>query len=302
MRINWSRLRSDSRAPKSPLLAMASHADLAARVGAVLDSGQRRGRAGTLSLALVCIASTLLVATISPFRVATAAQVSTATQTFSGSLIDPLGRPLADTGLTLESVSTQQTIDTRSDQSGRFTLNAMPAGEYRLQVQGFGSQGQVTVTPGQRLNRDVALLMGGMDGVEYTVTVHRRDAPAVLAPIPSPLPPPSRTSPPYPRQADLDRCAQVSMFCRVTPPVQIASAQPVYPKKQRESGIAATVVVEGRVETDGLIKGLRALTPANPDFADATVDALRRWQFRPIQLDGVPVEMNVRVTAHFVVQ
>jgi TonB family protein len=92
------------------------------------------------------------------------------------------------------------------------------------------------------------------------------------------------------------------MFCRVTPPVQIARAQPIYPPKQRESGVASTVVVEGRVGTDGLFKDLRPLAPADPDFASATIDALRRWQFTPIRFDGVPVEMNIRVTANFVVQ
>ena len=92
------------------------------------------------------------------------------------------------------------------------------------------------------------------------------------------------------------------MFCRVTPPVQITRGQPVYPAKQRETGVGGTVVVEGRIGTDGLIKDLRALAPADPDFAGATVDALRRWQFTAIRLDGVPVEMNIHVTANFVVQ
>src|ERR1700680_1595052 len=133
-----------------------------------------------------------------------------------------------------------------------------------------------------------------MDGLEYTVTVHRSDTPAILPP---PLPPPSGTSQPYPGQADLDRCAHMSMFCRVTPPVQIARAQPVYPTKQRERGVARVVVVDGCVGTDGLVKDLRALGPADPDFASATVDALRRWQFTAIRFDGVPVAMSIRVTA-----
>jgi beta-lactamase regulating signal transducer with metallopeptidase domain len=136
-----------STAPKRPLLAMANRTDLATRIVAVLDSRQQRGRAGMFSLALVCVAAALLVATISPLRVAAAAQIPAATQTFSGSLMDPLGRTLPDKRLTL-----------------------------------------------------------------------------------------------------------------------------------------------------------RALAPADPDFAGATVDALRRWQFTAMRLDGVPVEMNIHVTANFVVQ
>jgi beta-lactamase regulating signal transducer with metallopeptidase domain len=288
-----------STAPKQQLLAMANRTDLATRVAAVLDSRQRRGRAGRFSLAIVSVASALLVATMSPLRVVTAAQVSTATQTFSGTLLDPLGRALPDTRLTLWNVSTQQTVEARSDHSGHFAFGGMPAGEYRLQVRGLGSQGQFAIAPGQHLKRDIAILMGGG---EYTVTVHSSEAPTVLPPPPPPLPAASMTSQPYAGQAALDRCRQASLFCRVTPPVQIARAQPVYPTKQRDGGIAGTVLVEGRVGTDGLLKDLHAIAPVDPDFASATFDALRRWQFTAMRLDDVPVEMSIRVTANFAVQ
>jgi uncharacterized protein (TIGR03435 family) len=66
------------RMSQSPLLAMANRADLAARVGAVLDSQQRRGRAGTLPVALACAAAAVLVITMSPFRMVAAPQTASA--------------------------------------------------------------------------------------------------------------------------------------------------------------------------------------------------------------------------------
>ena len=57
-------------AQRSPLLAMANRADLATRVGAVLDGRQRRGRAGTFALALACAAAVVLVVAMSPLIVA----------------------------------------------------------------------------------------------------------------------------------------------------------------------------------------------------------------------------------------
>jgi protein TonB len=92
------------------------------------------------------------------------------------------------------------------------------------------------------------------------------------------------------------------MFCRIMPPHKIADAQLIYPTKQRENQVAGEVIVAGRIGRDGLIKDLRTLAPADPDFARATFDALRRWQFTPTQLDGVPIEVTIRVTADFVVQ
>lgn len=54
-----------SAAQRSPLLAMANRADLATRVRAVLDTRQRRGRAGAFSLGLSAISAMALVISIS---------------------------------------------------------------------------------------------------------------------------------------------------------------------------------------------------------------------------------------------
>ncbi len=288
-----------STAPNGALLAVANRTHLAARIAAILDTRQQRGRAGRVRVALICVCSTLFIATLSPLRIAAAGQSESRTETFTGSLRDPLGRTLPDTGLTLWNAATHQPIATRTDRAGHFTFAGVPAGAYQLRVDEFGSQGQITFAPGLRLHRDIAVVM---DGIDDTVTVYSSDVPTVSPPPPPPLPSPSNTSPPYQSQAELDRCAQVSMFCRVTPPVQTARVQPVYPTKQRASAVAGTVVVEGRVGTDGLVKDLHAVAPADPDFASATLDALRRWQFSPIRFDGVPVEMNIHVTANFVAQ
>jgi len=56
------------------LLAMANRADLATRVGAVLDSRQRRGRAGTFAPALACVVAVALVSAMSPLIVVAAPQ------------------------------------------------------------------------------------------------------------------------------------------------------------------------------------------------------------------------------------
>lgn len=67
-----------SMASKLPFLAMAKRADLAIRVSAVLDSRQRRGRAGPLPVGLGCAAAALLVLTISPLRTVSAPQAASA--------------------------------------------------------------------------------------------------------------------------------------------------------------------------------------------------------------------------------
>lgn len=61
-------------AQSSPLLAMASRSDLATRVGAVLNSQQRRGQTGKLSLTLAFISAVVLVLGLSPLRLVAAPQ------------------------------------------------------------------------------------------------------------------------------------------------------------------------------------------------------------------------------------
>jgi beta-lactamase regulating signal transducer with metallopeptidase domain len=61
-----------SAAQGPPLMAMASRADLATRVAAVLNARQRRGRAGMLALVLACAAAVVLVIAMSPLTLVAA--------------------------------------------------------------------------------------------------------------------------------------------------------------------------------------------------------------------------------------
>ena len=63
-----------STAQRSPALAMASRADLPARVSAVLDSKQARGRAGRRSLTFACAVAAILVLAIAPVTLIEAQQ------------------------------------------------------------------------------------------------------------------------------------------------------------------------------------------------------------------------------------
>ena len=86
--------RKLSEAAKSPLLAMANRADLAVRVGAVLDGRQRRGRAGPLLVTLGCAATAAIVFTMSPLRIIPAPQSASARSALDSPLDIPEGAPL----------------------------------------------------------------------------------------------------------------------------------------------------------------------------------------------------------------
>ncbi|MGZ4819066.1 MAG: energy transducer TonB [Terriglobales bacterium] len=52
------------------------------------------------------------------------------------------------------------------------------------------------------------------------------------------------------------------------------------------------------VAADGSVKEVAALT-GNRALADAAVRAVRRWRYRPPQLNGRPVEAETNVTINF---
>ncbi len=94
---------------KSPGLTMANRADLTARVGAVLDGRQRRGRAGALAVSLAWIAAALLVAAVSPLMIVAAPQVVAAPQ---AAMPIPVGLPVAKPPIVLAQLAPPKPTDT----------------------------------------------------------------------------------------------------------------------------------------------------------------------------------------------
>ena len=41
------------------------------------------------------------------------------------------------------------------------------------------------------------------------------------------------------------------------------------------------------------------MAASEQDFVQATIDAVKQWRFTPTYLDGVPIEVDMKVTAHF---
>jgi uncharacterized protein (TIGR03435 family) len=82
-----------SSSPDQPVLAMANRHDLAARVGALLDSRQPRGRAGAAWITFATAGCALLVTAISPLRIVAVAQTpaAAAPQSFEVASIKPCG-------------------------------------------------------------------------------------------------------------------------------------------------------------------------------------------------------------------
>lgn len=82
-------------------------------------------------------------------------------------------------------------------------------------------------------------------------------------------------------------------------PEKLFGRPPVYDESARMSRIQGDVVVEAIIDTEGCIERLRVCKSVDPRLDLATLDAVRRWVFRPAELDGKPVKVYYTLTVNF---
>lgn len=81
--------------------------------------------------------------------------------------------------------------------------------------------------------------------------------------------------------------------------VLVKKTQPVYPlmaKMAHEQGI---VILDAVIGTDGRIHDLEVVASPSPLLADAAVDAVKRWEYKPHLLSGSPVEVETTINVTF---
>jgi TonB family protein len=271
--------------PDSAAAAMARPSSLERRVRAMLNAHLNR-RPITRS---ACVATAIVVLGLTLPLAGLGAAPQTGPATFSGTLLDTIGRILPDVPMTLTNVESGRKYDAHSDASGHFVFAGLTAGDYELDapMPGFATRYRLTVKAGQRLQELVTLQLGS---ITETITV--TPSPAARAKTFVGDFPPLRRDPGPCDQSPTGGC--------IEPPTKIGDVRPQYPQNQRD--VEAIVVLEGRIGTDGRVKRLRVLAPAEPDFANAALEAVNEWRFTPTFLDGVAVEVDMRVTVNFKTQ
>ena len=83
----------------------------------------------------------------------------------------------------------------------------------------------------------------------------------------------------------------------VQQPTKVRDVRPVFPEGRGSSSVV--VLLEGMIGTDGFVKALHLVEPADLDFAKSAMDAVNQWQFTPTRLNGVTVETAMKVTVNF---
>lgn len=206
----------------------------------------------------------------------------------SGTLIDATGRSLPAVPVTLVDTADRRKYDTRSGHDGRFTLQGVAAGEYRIEIDkpGFNPvAGRIVIDAGQQLRRDVVAQLAGiahMYNLGLTPTASRPTERTLVR----------KAAPP-------DPCVGSTAAGCVTPPMRTVEAWPVYPRERAEKRVGGEVTITGRLGTDGFLNGLRAADGSDPAMAAAAIAALQLWEYSVARLNGVPQEIPITVTFRF---
>ena len=74
--------------------------------------------------------------------------------------------------------------------------------------------------------------------------------------------------------------------------------KPVYPRLAAMAEVQGVVTLDAVIGTDGRIKSLK-LVSGSPLLAEAAMDAVKQWVYRPTYLNGRAVEVATEVDVHF---
>ncbi len=91
---------------------------------------------------------------------------------------------------------------------------------------------------------------------------------------------------------------------RMRVPARIAEANlihdvpPKYPAEAGQGRIEGTVVLVAVIGKDGCVQDVR-VESGLPILAEAAIDAVRQWRYKPYMLNGEPVEVDSRITINF---
>jgi periplasmic protein TonB len=124
-------------------------------------------------------------------------------------------------------------------------------------------------------------MVGGVPGGAFSEMLNNAPSVPVLAKSP--------VQTPVKRMRIASRVAEANL---------IHDVAPQYPPEAGRARIEGTVVLMAVIGTDGSVKDVR-VENGLPILAQAAIDAVRQWRYKPYMIDGEPVEVDSRITINF---
>jgi periplasmic protein TonB len=80
----------------------------------------------------------------------------------------------------------------------------------------------------------------------------------------------------------------------------IHRVEPVYPLEAREKRISGVVLLEATIAGTGDVENLEVIS-GDPILARASLDAVKKWKYKPYMYKGEPIKVgtSVQIVFHF---
>ena len=259
-------------------VAFARPSHLERRFAAMLDSNVNRRRLSRKTKGFAAGFAFALLLPIAALRL----PAQDLSGTLGGTIHDPSGAPVANATIIMSDHKTNKTEMTTSAADGTYKFANLPAGDYDMKVVRAGFQEfqrpGISLQSGRDSSQDVTLNLGSVnEEVNVEAKAHE-----------------SGPKKPAPR---------ISLGGNVKPPTPITKVQPAYPEKAKSDGVQGSVVLRAVIGIKGDLLSLRVVnSDVNPDLARAAVEAVNKWHYQPVLLNGKPVEVDTNITVNFTLQ
>ena len=259
-----------------PAVAMAQTSNLEPRLQALLDANRNRRPPAARWAVAFALAAACVVAPLA----ALGGQAAGAKGTISGTVADASGAMVPHAAIVASNPDTGGKEIAATGEAGDFTL-AIPAGHYTVEIRKAGFElfrtKDIVLVAGAHVRIDARLQIGSIsETVDVVAPALRRPAPSGAAP----------------------RRIRVGGNVQATRLIQ--QVKPVYPEHAQQQGIEGSVLLRAVVGVDGSLLSLAVInTTADPELAQAALDAVRQWRYQPTLLNGQPVEVATTITVNF---
>ena len=263
-------------------LPMIRVSELERRLRALLNPVSNRRPASRASLAMISLATAMVLLPVAAIRTPAAFLESGV----RGVVEDATGARVPGARVTVSSDALGVREIVLGNEVGEFAVAPLAEGEYVVNVaaKGFArlSLTGIQVKGGEATPIRVVLNVGGVSE-QLTVRGEGTPRPAVSA-TPRPDGAPKRIA--------VGGSVQATRMEKMV--------RPAYPPECKAAGIQGTVVLRAVIGKDGAIVNLERVNKLVDDrLADAAMEAVKQWRYTPTLLNGQPVEVMTDVEVNF---
>ncbi len=195
----------------------------------------------------------------------------------SGIVRDPSGARVPDAAVVVHGSGAILTTSTNT--FGEWSFSGLRAGSYTVAVLAAGFAGDRSVA--------VDVVAGVERKIDTNLTIASSLETVTISATGNPQPSPAA-------QSELPRVGG-----NVQAPRIVKRVFPVYPPSARDQGVSGPVVISAVIGKDGTVLHAQVMNDSPAELREAALRAVQGWAYKPVLLNGEPVENLTTITINF---